>query len=168
MRVIEDCLNGRRTVWDDPFKAGRNGLAGIEQRIEVNSPLALVMLMLGTNDFQSVHQHNASHSAQGIASLVRAIRRAPIEPDMLVPQILIIAPPPAGTPAGTMAEKFADAGGKSAGVSPAYAAIAAEMSCAFFDAGRVISVSKVDGVHLDADQHEILGRHLVDPVRKLV
>ena len=93
VRVIEDCLNGRRTVWDDPFKAGRNGLAGIEQRIEVHSPLALVILMLGTNDFQSVHQHNASHSAQGIASLVRAIRRAPIEPDMPVPPILIIAPP---------------------------------------------------------------------------
>ena len=168
VRVVEDCLNGRRTVWDDPFKPGRNGLAGIEQRIEVNSPLALVILMLGTNDFQSVHQHNASHSAQGIASLVRAIRRAPIEPDMPVPPILIIAPPPTETPVGSMAEKFVDARAKSAGVSPAYAAIAAEMNCEFFDAGRVISVSKVDGVHLDADQHEILGRHLVDPVRKLL
>ena len=29
VRVIEDCLNGRRTVWDDPFKPGRNGLAGL-------------------------------------------------------------------------------------------------------------------------------------------
>ena len=76
VRVIEDCLNGRRTVWDDPFKPGRNGLAGIEQRMEVNSPLALVILMLGTNDFQSVHQHNASHSAQGIASIVRRQRIA--------------------------------------------------------------------------------------------
>lgn len=168
IRVIEDCLNGRRTVWDDPFKPGRNGLDGIEQRIEVNSPLALVLLMLGTNDFQSVHQHNASHSAQGIASLVRAIRRAPIEPDIAVPSILIIAPPPAATAAGTMAEKFVGAREKSAGVSSAYAAIAAEMSCSFFDAGRVISVSNVDGVHLDADQHGLLGRHLVDPVRRLL
>ena len=25
VRIIEDCLNGRRTVWDDPFKPGRNG-----------------------------------------------------------------------------------------------------------------------------------------------
>ncbi len=45
VRVIEDCLNGRRTVWDDPFKPGRNGLVGLDQRIEVNSPLALVILM---------------------------------------------------------------------------------------------------------------------------
>lgn len=59
VRVIEDCLNGRRTVWDDPFKPGRNGLVGMEQRIEMHSPLALVILMLGTNDFQSMHPHNA-------------------------------------------------------------------------------------------------------------
>ncbi len=116
VRVIEDCLNGRRTVWDDPFKPGRNGLAGLEQRIEVNSPLALVILMLGTNDFQSVHQHNASHSAQGIASLVRAIRRAPIEPEMPIPSILIVAPPQPGTAVGTMADKFACAGKQSAGL----------------------------------------------------
>ena len=65
VRVIEDCLNGRRTVWEDPFKPGRNGLVGVEQRIEVNSPLALVIVMLGTNDFQSMHPHNAWQSAQG-------------------------------------------------------------------------------------------------------
>ena len=38
-RVIEDCLNGRRTVGEDPYKPGRNGLIGVEQRIEANSPL---------------------------------------------------------------------------------------------------------------------------------
>lgn len=168
VRVIEDCLNGRRTVWDDPFKPGRNGLNGIEQRIEINSPLVLVILMLGTNDFQSVHQHNASHSAQGIASLVRAIRRAPIEPDMAVPKILIVAPPRAGTPAGTMTEKFGDARERAEGLSAAFASIAAEMSCAFFDAGRIITASAIDGVHLDADQHDILGTQLVDPVRNLL
>jgi lysophospholipase L1-like esterase len=168
VRVIEDCLNGRRTVWDDPFKPGRNGLAGLEQRIEVNSPLALVVLMLGTNDFQSTHQNNASHSAQGMAALVRAVRRAPIEPDMPVPPILIVAPPRAGTPAGTMTEKFAHARERGEGLSEAYAAIAEELTCAFFDAGRVIAASPIDGVHLDADQHDILGRELVEPVRKLL
>src|SRR5260221_12209539 len=55
-RVGEDCLNGRRTVWDDPFKPGRSGLPGPEQRVEINSPLSLVILMLRTNDIQSVHE----------------------------------------------------------------------------------------------------------------
>ena len=55
VRVIEDCLIGRRTAWDDPFKPGRNGLVGLEQRIEIHSPLAMVIVMLGTNDFQAMH-----------------------------------------------------------------------------------------------------------------
>src|SRR6185369_1596007 len=97
VRVIEDCLNGRRTVWEDPFKPGRNGLTGLQQRIEVSSPLGLVVLLLGTNDFQTTHSYNAWHSAQGVATLVRAIRTAPIEPGMPVPEILIVAPPPART-----------------------------------------------------------------------
>ncbi len=75
-RVIEDCLNGRRTVWEDPFKPGRNGLEGLAQRIEAHSPLGLVILMLGTNDFQSMHPHNAWHASQDIAALVDAILRA--------------------------------------------------------------------------------------------
>src|SRR5213594_755677 len=77
VRIIEDCLNGRRTAWEDPYKPGRNGSVGIEQCIEIHSPLALVIVMLGTNDFQSMHQHNAWHSAQGLAALVRAISPRP-------------------------------------------------------------------------------------------
>lgn len=34
VRVIEDCLNGRHTVWEYPFKPGRNGLTGLAQRID--------------------------------------------------------------------------------------------------------------------------------------
>jgi lysophospholipase L1-like esterase len=158
VRVIEDCLNGRRTVWDDPFKPGRNGLAGIEQRLEINSPLAMVVLMLGTNDFQSMHQHNAWHSGQGIAALVRAMRRAPIEPGMPMPEILIVAPPPITTPiAQPLAPKFAGAPAKCAGLADAYAEVATELGCPFFDAASVTSTSPIDGVHLDAEQHGRLG-----------
>jgi lysophospholipase L1-like esterase len=164
VRVIEDCLNGRRTVWDDPFKPGRNGLVGLQQRIEVSSPLALVVLMLGTNDFQSMHQLNAFHSAQGVASLVRAMRTAPIEPGMSIPEILIVAPPPARAAKGAMAQKFENADVKSKGLAEALADVAAELGCPFFDAGRVVKVSAIDGVHLDADQHLVLAHVLAKEV----
>ncbi|HEY0562113.1 MAG TPA: SGNH/GDSL hydrolase family protein [Methylophilus sp.] len=157
VRVIEDCLNGRRTVWEDPYKAGRNGLSGLAQRIEVNSPLTLVVLMLGTNDFQSVHHYDVWHSAQGIAALVSAIRQAPIEPDMPVPHILVVAPPPITIPQGSMAAKFAGAELKCKGLAEAYRQVSLVQHCTFFDAGAVTSSSDVDGVHLDADQHAILG-----------
>jgi lysophospholipase L1-like esterase len=165
VRVIEDALNGRRTAWEDPFKPGRNGLVGLEQRIEINSPLALVLLMLGTNDFQSMHDHRAWHAAQGIASLVRVIRRAPIEPGMPVPEVVVVAPPPICAPRGAMAEKFAGGDAKCVGLAAAYAAIAAELRCRFVDAGSITASSTIDGVHLDADQHAVLGVAMAAAVR---
>lgn len=164
VRVVEDCLNGRRTVWDDPFKPGRNGLQGLAQRIEINAPLALVVLMLGTNDFQSMHPHNAWHASQGVATLVNAIRTAPIEPGMPVPPILVVAPPPITTPAGPLSPKFAGGEQKCVGLAQALHRSCTEQGCAFFDAGTVVTASAVDGVHLDADQHLALGRAMVPVV----
>lgn len=168
VRVIEDCLNGRRTAWEDPSKPGRNGLVGVEQRIEVNSPLALVIVMLGTNDFQSMHQHNAWQSAQGLRAILQAIRRAPIEPGMPIPNLLVVAPPPLQEPKGSIAPKFLGAPAKSVGLAAEFARVAEDEACHFFDAGTVTGSSVVDGVHLDADQHALLGRTLADIVRPLL
>lgn len=168
VRVIEDCLNGRRTVWDDPFKAGRNGLTGLAQRIEVNSPLALVILMLGTNDFQSVRKNNAWHSAQGITALIQAIRSAPIEPGMPVPPILVVAPPAIQPAKVNMAEKFAGADEKCVGLAAAYQMVCADAGCFFFDANSIINVSEIDGVHLDAWAHLALGQALSKLIPKLL
>ena len=168
VRVTEDCLNGRRTVWEDPFKAGRNGRQGIEQRIEAQSPLDLVILMLGTNDFQVAHQNLAWHSSQGLASIVGAIRLSPIEPGMPVPPILIVAPPPVSVPSGLMAEKFAGAAEKGMGAAEAYRKVADELGCSFFDASPVIRTSPVDGVHLDEADHRTLGQALAPAVAALL
>ena len=167
VRVIEDCLNGRRTVWEDPYKPGRNGLLGLAQRIEAHSPLSLVMLMLGNNDLQSMHPHTAWHAAQGIAALVDAIRRAPIEPGMPVPPILVIAPPPIGTPRGPIAPKFTGAGEKCVGLAAAYRDVAQSLGCHYFDAAEATAASAVDGIHFDEDQHRKLGLALAAVVSSL-
>jgi lysophospholipase L1-like esterase len=96
LRVFENCINGRRTVWSDPFKAGRNGANGLAQVVEMHSPLSLIIMMLGVNDFQSSHTNTAALSAVGSARLIDIIRHAPIEPGMPVPEILVVAPPHAG------------------------------------------------------------------------
>lgn len=168
VRVIEDCLNGRRTMYDDPIKDGRNGLVGLQQRIEVNSPLALVILMLGTNDFQANHPHDASHAACGLRMLIKSIRSAPIEPGMPIPQILVIAPPAMGKPEGDIAAKFKDAEVKSIGLTAAYKSVCDDECCCFYDAGAVTSSSVVDGVHLDVGQHKILGLSLIDTVLAII
>lgn len=117
IRVIENCLNGRRTAWPDPFKNGRDGSQGLSELVEICSPLRLVVLMLGTNDFQSTHAIDAWLSAQGTAKLVQIIRQAPIEPGMPVPEIMIVAPPEIIAPKGVIANKFHGAQTRCAGLS---------------------------------------------------
>ena len=160
VRVIEECLNGRRTAWDDPFKPGRRGLDGLGQRMESHSPLDLVIIMLGTNDFQAAHANNSFLSAQGIAALITAIRTAPIEPCLPVPPILVVAPPPVGEPCGPNAPKFVETKVRSQGLNDAYRKVCELMDCRFFDAGQVITVSKIDGVHVDKDQHILFGKEI--------
>lgn len=167
-RVIENCLNGRRTVWEDPFKAGRNGLIGLEQQIEIYSPLALIILMLGTNDFQSSHNNTPWHAAQGIKSLIMAIRRAPIEPTMTTPPVLVIAPPEITEPRGDAIEKFKGGDQRSQGVAKEFKNICKELNCHFFDAGTVIKPSPFDGVHLDEPGHHKLGKSLVTEIHKIL
>ena len=168
VRVIEDCLNGRRTVWNDPFKPGRNGIETLEQRIEINSPLSLVIVLLGTNDFQSMHNLNAWQSSQGLAAIVASIRRAPIEPGMPVPPILLVAPPQIQKAKGQIAPKFQEAETKAAGLTSAINIVAQELGCHFFDAGSVTTTSRVDGVHLDEDQHLALGEALAAELKILL
>jgi lysophospholipase L1-like esterase len=166
VRIIEDCLNGRRTVWEDPFKPGRNGRRGLAQRIEIHSPLSLVILMLGTNDFQFSHPCNDAWSAaQGIAALVNEIRQAPIEPGMPVPPILIVCPPKIHSPQGSIAPKFRGAEDRCAGLADAYMHMASDLQCGFFDAETVTRASVIDGVHLDSNQHLELGSALAEIVR---
>ena len=160
VRVIEECLNGRRTAWDDPFKPGRKGLDGLAQRMESHSPLDLVIIMLGTNDFQAAHANNTFLSAQGIAALITAIRTAPIEPCLSVPPILVVTPPPVNEPCGPNAPKFVETKARSQGLSDAYRKVCELMDCRFFDAGQVITVSKIDGVHVDKDQHILFGKEI--------
>jgi lysophospholipase L1-like esterase len=169
VRLIEDCLNGRRTVWEDPFKPGRNGIKALAQCIEIHSPLALVILMLGTNDFQFSHPYNNAWSAaQGVAALVNEIRTAPIEPGMPVPPVLVVCPPPISTAKGVLAAKFSGAEQRCAGLAEAYRAVASDLGCQFFDAASVTASSRVDGIHLDADQHLALGHALTAVVARML
>jgi lysophospholipase L1-like esterase len=157
VRVIENCLNGRRTVWTDPFKAGRDGSEGLSELIEICSPLKLVILMLGTNDFQSTHDNNAWMSAQGTAKLIQIIRQAAIEPGMPVPEIMIVAPPKIIAPKGIIANKFQGAEKRCEGLAMELENVANEFSTLFFDTANITEASSVDGIHLDEDQHHLLG-----------
>lgn len=50
--VIEEGLNGRTTVWDDPIEGYKNGREYLIPCLESHRPLDLVIIMLGTNNLK--------------------------------------------------------------------------------------------------------------------
>jgi hypothetical protein len=51
------------------------------------------------------------------------------------------------------------------GLAEAYKQVASELGSQFFEAGTVVSASKIDGAHLDRDQHEKLGKAMAEVVK---
>jgi lysophospholipase L1-like esterase len=154
IRIIEECLNGRTTVWNDPFRPGRNGKDLLLPILHSHSPIDLVILFLGTNDLQNMYGVGAYESALGAGVLVDMIQSCRAEPMTAPPKVLLVSPPRILQPCGAMEEKFRNAEEKSNGFSHWYKRVADERGCFFFDAADVIKPSVVDGVHLDELQHQ--------------
>jgi lysophospholipase L1-like esterase len=86
----------------------------------------------------------------------------------IVKEVLVVAPPPIRPPKGMVAVKFSGAPDRCAGLAKAYQEVTRELECHFFDSGTVAESSTVDGIHLDPDQHAILGHALARVVAPLL
>ena len=69
--VIEEGLNGRTTVFDEPFRDGRNARTTLLAVLETHAPLDLLIIMLGTNDLKHHLNVSASESARGLGCLLQ-------------------------------------------------------------------------------------------------
>ena len=68
--VIEEGLNGRTTVWDDPIELDKNGATYLRPCIQTHKPLDFVIIMLGTNDLKTRFSLPAYDIASGAGVLV--------------------------------------------------------------------------------------------------
>ena len=156
--IIEAGLNGRTTVFDDPGKDGRNGLAGLGLVLKSCPPLDLVILMLGTNDLKHHLDVSAVKTARGIERLVDEIelRSAALKQEST--QILIISPPSIETSLQSQNPLFRGALEKMREFPRLFAEVANNKACHFLDAAQFVNPSPIDGVHLDAEGHACLAR----------
>lgn len=168
VRVIENCLAGRCTVWSDRFRVGRNGAEGLHEAVEMNAPLALVIIALGINDFYNTDTIQTWASAQGIARLIEIVQTAPVEGGRPGPDILVAAPPPIAAESGVYGERFSGAAERSHGLAVAYRAVAEEWNTRSLDLGVVSQPSRIDGVHLDADQHSTVADAMAREVARIL
>ncbi len=163
IEVIEEGLPGRTTVHDDPIEgAHRNALRVLPALLETHAPLDAVVMMLGTNDLKARFSVTAGDVALSVARLARMILAGapagPIRgagPGGRAPRLLIVAPPPIEE-RGCLAEMFAGGAAKGRRLAALYKGVAETLGADFLDAGAVVAVSGVDGVHLDAAAHAAL------------
>ncbi|HKC76564.1 MAG TPA: SGNH/GDSL hydrolase family protein [Chloroflexota bacterium] len=165
--VIEEGLNGRTTVWDDPIESDRNGKTYLLPCLESHKPLDLILIMLGTNDLKKRFNLSPSDIAQSASGLAELALHSGTGPDGRAPIVVLIAPPPVG-PLTDFAGLFESAGEKSQQFSRYYKLWASRKGCAFFDAAEVTVSSPLDGIHFEADEHEKLGRAVAAEVRRLL
>jgi lysophospholipase L1-like esterase len=162
--VIAEGHPGRTTVHDDPMEGEyRSGIRVLPALLESHKPLDLVILKLGTNDLKNCFHVSPADIAFCLDRLVRVIQGAGAGHDG-VPAILVVAPPPI-LEVGCLAEMFAGGAAKSQGLAVAIRAMTARMGVGFLDAGAVIAVSPVDGIHYEAEAQVALGLAIAGAVR---
>ena len=168
VRVIENGVGGRTTVLDDPFGPGRNGAAHLPMMLSAHAPLDLLVFMLGINDLNFSNGGRAFEAMQGMTRLVEIVRSHTLEPGMCragadrraAASLCAHDPDYEGYFGHTIEE--------SQKLGVAYARVAKEQECHFFDGAHVCEVSRSDGCHLDAENTRALGRALAPDVRKML
>jgi lysophospholipase L1-like esterase len=165
--VIEEGLNGRTTVWDDPIELDKNGATYLRPCIQTHKPFDLVIIMLGTNDLKTRFSLPTYDIASGAGVLVDIVKKSDTGIGGEAPEVLLIAPPPA-VELTDFAEMFEDAVEKSGGFARHYRRISNEKGCHYLDAGDHVESSPLDGIHLEVDMHTRLGKAMAAKVREIL
>ena len=166
-QVIEEGLDGRTTVWDDPIEGYKNGKTYLIPCLESQRPIDLVVMMLGTNELKMRFSLSAFDIAEGVRVLVDIVQKSEAGHDGGAPKLLLMAPPPVAK-LTEFAEMLEGAEAKSRRFGEHYRRIAEEQGCELFDTSEVIVSSDIDGIHFEASEHEKLGKAVADLVRKIL
>lgn len=165
--VIEEGLNGRTTVWDDPIEGYRNGRGYLIPCLESHKPLDLVIILLGLNDLKRRFSVSAFDVAEGAGVLVQIVQKSNAGMMGGAPQVLLMAPPPVGK-LTAFAELFEGAEAKSHKLAEHYRRVAVELKCHFLDTSTVIFSSDLDGIHFEQSEHARLGQAVAVKVREII
>lgn len=160
--VIEEGLNGRTTVFEDPYREGWAGAGYIRPCLMSHKPVDLLILMLGTNDSKQWYGASAERICAGMEYIVCRAQNTPCWTEK-GPNILVIAPPPIaeGYEATESYPEFGPlARQKTLELASLYEQSASRLGCSFFDAAPVAEINRVDCVHMTRKDCRALAREL--------
>ena len=89
IQVIEEGVNGRTTVFDDPVGDDRNGSRMLSTILRKNDPIDCMVIMLGTNDCKIKFGADEDEITKGLDTLISMARL--FDPEL---RLLLISPAP--------------------------------------------------------------------------
>lgn len=165
--VVEEGLNGRTTVWDDPVENRLAGITYLYPCLDSQSPLDLVIIMLGTNDLKPRFGVQAQDIAQSAGRLVEMVQKSNFGPNNAAPKVLLVSPI-LSNPSPTMPHMFGEVeAAKSRQFAQAFQAIAECYGCAFLNAAEVAQADSLDGIHMGEDSHKALAEALYQKIHEI-
>jgi len=165
--VVEEGLGGRTAQFDDPIMGTHmNGRDGLKIALNSHGPIDVLTLMLGTNDVKTRFTSTPEQVVAGMAGLLDIALGLEQQTRHGGFKVLLICPPPV-VETGPFKGEFWGAAVRSQALPPLYAALAQARGCGYLDAGRLIAVSPVDGIHYDAAAHAVLGAAVAEAVAGL-
>lgn len=170
-RVLEDGLNARTSVYEDPWSPWRLGKDALPVALVAQKPIDLLVLMIGTNDLKFVDAYAAAKGAETLITITQMVQArkesSPVFPNglkVLLVSPILLDPCVANDPFGTLRNGAEE----STRFAYYYRHVAKSKGVYFFDAASVASPSKIDGVHMEPASHQALGRALAAEVRKIL
>ena len=168
--VIEDALNGRTTLQEDPYLPYRNGLMGLRIALDANAPLDLVVIQLGCNELKHMFNLSAGMIARGVERLVQECK-LPLY-GYAAPKVLLIAPAPTHPNIVNLASGYnfgPDAYGKSLEFGRYYRAVAQRHGCGFIDCAALnLEINEIDGLHYSRADHARLAPVVRDKILEML
>lgn len=167
--ILEEGLNGRTTVFDDPLGPARNGIEHLEAVFRSCDPVDLVVLMLGTNDLKDMFSASAEVVGWGMERLIRHLKGLMENSLSHAAQILLISPVAVAPSAdGTYFYGFSQSSSRKArDISEIYCSIAELHGLYFLDASDVAAPGQSDGIHLEESGHAALAEAVADCIMEL-
>jgi lysophospholipase L1-like esterase len=159
--VIEDGLNGRTLCAFGMEGDLLNGAEHLITLLGTHEHLDLLILYLGINDIFVDPHMPVTAMEEELERLVDNARRT----QESLP-VLVLAPLPVNV-GGEYRAYYHEQIEKSFRLIPAFERVSSRKGCAFLDTSGVISASRKDGVHLEAEEQIKLGLHLCTIVRRL-
>ena len=171
--IIEEGLNGRTTVFEDPVRLYMNGYDYIGPCLLSHFPLDLVMIMLGTNDLKQRFGLNGWAIAEGVNRIIDIVKQvSATTKDSGNPKILVAAPiligakmdlsPYAAEFEGIRTHEM------SKQLGPEMKRVAEAAGCEFIDASQFAQPSDKDSIHMEPEGHAALAKAMEAKFRAIL